>query len=250
MARASIPTVIGLITILGLLCSVLWAQPELEYQERGDYFEGVKPRPVSGFDIEVLSALVDYKEAASRLPDRLRVRFYLDKKSDVHMIVRELDTSLFYWLDKVRPAHSWRDGSYNEFVWPTDKVLQRLDDKLDIYKLGVLVRVGQPTPARVERLAPALLYHSTVPDSIPGYLFTMKTNGDARLSCSIYREGKSDPLTTETFTRAYAGLSFTVHWDARGERDGDYTLVCKGFFLDTSEKLEQVISFHHLMRAR
>jgi hypothetical protein len=250
VVRASILTVFSLEIILVLPPAVLWAQPELEYQNRGDYFEGIRPKPVSGYAIEVLSALVDYKEPATRLPDQLRVRFYLDKEADVHLVVREQDYKLFYWLDKVKPPHSWRGGSYNEFAWPTKNVLQRLDQNIDMYKLGVLIRVGHPTPARVERLAPAVLYHSTAPASIPGYLFTMKTNGDARLSCSVYLKGKSEPLSTETFTRTLGGLPFTVRWDARGAGDGDYTLVCRGFFLDTNQGLEQTISFHHLPRAQ
>jgi len=250
MVRKPILIALHLAFLLGLIPTHLSAQADLDYQNRGEYYEGIRPKPVSGYDIEVLSMLVDYKESTEHLPDQLRVRFYLDKKADVHMIVREKDHRLFYWLDKVKPAHSWRGGSYNEFVWPTKNVLQQLDDKLDMYKLGVLIRIGQPTPARVEQLAPAVLYHSKAPDSISGYRFTMKTNGDARLSCSVYREGKSDPLTTETFTRTQGGLPFTVLWDARGAGDGDYTLVCKGFFLDTNQGLEQTISFHHLMRAR
>ena len=56
---------------------------------------------VSGYDIEVLSALIDYKELATRLSNQLRVQFYLDHLADVHLIVREQDYQLLSWLDKV-----------------------------------------------------------------------------------------------------------------------------------------------------
>jgi len=49
---------------------------------------------VSGYDIEVLSALIDYMELATRLPDQLRVQFVLDHLADVHLIVREQDYRL------------------------------------------------------------------------------------------------------------------------------------------------------------
>ncbi|HWV46853.1 MAG TPA: hypothetical protein VN039_12685 [Nitrospira sp.] len=64
--------------LLGALIAplLLWADANLDYQNRGDRFEGVKPKPVSGYDIEVISVLADYREPAERLPDQLRVGFY------------------------------------------------------------------------------------------------------------------------------------------------------------------------------
>ena len=56
---------------------------------------------VPGYDIEVLSALIEYKELATRLSNQLRVQFYLDHLADVHLIVREQDYRLVSWLDKV-----------------------------------------------------------------------------------------------------------------------------------------------------
>ena len=250
MVRTLILIVLHLAIISGLTPALLSAQSDLDYQNRGEYYEGVRPKPVSGFDIEVLSVLVDYREPTDRLPDQLRARFYLDSKTDVYLNIREQDYRLFYWLDKVKLSKDWRPQSYNEFVWPTGNVLRRLDQKLDIYELGVLIRIGQQTPAQVERLAPAILYHSHLPDSVPGYLFTMKANGDARLSCSIYRAGKGDPLMTQTFSRIPGGRPFTVQWNARNAEEAEHTLVCKGFFLDTNQQLLQMIRFHHMPKVK
>lgn len=228
----------------------LSAQSDLDYQNRGEYYEGIRPKPVSGYDIEVLSVLVDYRDPADHLPDQLRARFYLDRKTEVYLNIREQDYRLFYWLDKVKLLEEWRPQSYNEFVWSTANVLRRLDPKLDIYELGVLIRLGQQTAAQVERLAPVILYHTHLPDSVPGYLFTMKANGDARLSCMIYRAGKGDPLMTQAFSRIPGGRPFTVQWNARNAEEAEYTLVCKGFFLDTNQPLLQMIRFHHTPRAK
>jgi hypothetical protein len=245
-------TVLGLyLALFTITCPApLFAQSDLDYQNRGEYYEGIRPKPVSGYDIEVLSVLVDYKDSTDRLPDQLRVRFYLDNKTDVYLSVREHDYRLYYWLDKVKAVKEGQPQSYNEFAWSTGNVLRKLDPKLDMYELGVLFRLGQPTPAQVERLAPAILYHSRLPDAVPGYLFTMKANGDARLACSVYRAGKGDPLMSQSFSRIPGGRPFTVQWNARNAEEAEYTLVCKGFFLDTNQPLLQMIRFHHTPRVK
>jgi hypothetical protein len=228
-----------------LLTQALWAESNLDYQNRGDRFEGIRPKPVSGYDIEVISVLVDYQEPAEQLPDQLRVTFYLQSPTPVHLIVRERDFRLYYWLDKVKPAKDWQTKSVNEFTWPTGAVLRQLDQKLNFYELGVLIRLKKDTPASVEDIAPAILYHAKPPDKIGGYLFTMKTNGDARLSCKVYRDGESAELMTQAFRRIPGGRPFTVRWDAGGAQEGPYSLVCKGYFLDNSQPVQQTIRFFH-----
>jgi hypothetical protein len=224
----------------------------LEYQDRGGrYAEGIKPEPVSGYDIELISVLVDYKDFTDHLPDQLRVRFYLPNQSEVNLIVRELDFQFYYWLDRVKPlTTTWRVGEQNEFDWPTGTVLRRLDETIDMYSLGVLIRLGKAMPAAVEDVAPAVLYHTKLPSVNAGYLFTMRTNGDARLSCSIYREGRIDPLMTQTFRRIPGGRSFTVPWNSSGSQEARYRLVCTGFFLDTNQPLEQTVRFYHKQTVR
>lgn len=228
------------------------ASTGLEYQDRwGRYAEGVKPEPVSGFDVELVSVLVDYKDPTDRLPDQLRVRFYLPVQEEVDLIVREQDFRFYYWLDKVKaPLQTWHPRSQNDFAWPTSTVLRRLDDKMDMYSLGVLVRLGKTIPASVEEAAPAILYHKKLPDSVPGYLFTMKTNGDARLSCSVYREGSTDPITTNVFRRIPGGRPFTVPWNTASSLEGRYRLVCTGFFLDTNQPIQETVRFYHKQTVR
>lgn len=234
-----------LVLVLFLLPHALWAESNLDYQNRGDRFEGIRPKPVSGYDIEVISALVDYQEPAEQLPDQLRVAFFLQGQAPVHLTVREQDYRLFYWMDKVKPAKDWQAKSVNEFTWPTGTVLRQLDQKLNLYELGVLIRLRKGTPASVEDIAPAILYHARPPEKIGGYLFTMKTNGDARLSCKVYREGEPAELMTQSFRRIPGGRPFTVRWDAGGAQEGRYALVCKGYFLDTNQPLQQTVRFFH-----
>ena len=152
--------------LLGVLIGPLplWADADLDYQNRGDRFEGVKPKPVSGYDIEVISVLADYHVPAERLPDQLRVGFYLQRHTPVYLTIREQDYRLYYWLDRVKPAKEWQAKSVNEYTWSTGAVLRQLDQKLNPYELGVLIRLGRETPAENEEIAPAILYyHACLP---------------------------------------------------------------------------------------
>ena len=228
-----------------LMPQVLWAESNLDYQNRGDRFEGVRPKPVSGYDIEVISVLADYQEPANQLPDQLRVVFYLQNQIPVYLTVREQDYRLYYWLDRVKPAKVWQAKSVNEYSWPTGAVLRQLDQKLNTYELGVLIRLGRDTPAENEDIAPAILYHERPPAKIGGYLFTMKTNGDARLSCKVLRGKESTELMTQAFRRLPGGRPFTVRWDAGSAPEGQYALVCDGYFLDTNQPLRQTVRFFH-----
>jgi hypothetical protein len=234
------------ITLLLLIVPLsTWADSTLDYQNRGDRSEGIRPKPVSGYDIELISVLADYQEPATQLPDQLRVGFYLQSQTPVYLTVREQDYRLFYWLDKIKPTKPWQANSINEFTWPTNAVLQRLDQKLNPYELGVLIRLGRETPATNEEIAPAILYHAHPPKKINGYLFTMKTNGDARLSCKIFRGREPTELMTQTFRRIPGGRPFTVRWETGAAQEGQYALVCDGYFLDNNQHLTQTVRFFH-----
>ena len=234
------------ITLLLLIAPLsTWADATLDYQNRGDRFEGIRPKPVSGYDIELISVLVDYQEPTTQLPGQLRVAFHLQNQPAVHLTVREQDYRLFYWLDKIKPTKPWQANSLNEFTWPTGAVLRQLDQRLNIYELGVLIRLKKETPAADEDVAPAILYHTKPPEKIGGYLFTMKTNGDARLSCKIFRDGTADPLMNQSFRRIPGGRPFTVRWETGAAQEGQYALVCDGYFLDTNQHLGQTVRFFH-----
>lgn len=238
--------------VLGVLIAplALWADSSLDYQNRGDRFEGIKPKPVSGYDIEVISVLVDYQEPTAQLPDQLRVAFHLPIQTTVQLTVREQDYRLYYWLDKIQPVTPWVANKFNEFTWPTSTVLRQLDRRLNLYELGTLIRLNRETPGSVEEVAPAILYHTRLPEKISGYLFTMKTYGDARLSCTMYQDGTVDPVMNQSFRRIPGGRPFTVRWDAAGAKEARHALVCKGFFLDTNVELKQTVQFLHKPTAR
>ena len=220
------------------------ADVTLQYQNRGDRYEGIKPKPVAGYDIELISVLIDYEEKTERMPDRLKVRLFLNQTSDVNVVVRELDYDYYYWLDKVRPTQTWQPGFNNTFEWSTRDVLQKLS-RMKVYDLGVLARLGQAQPRRIERVAPAILYHHRPPRSVEAYLFTFKTGESARLRCSVYVDRLSKPVFVRNFRRVRGGRPFTFRWDAKRAAPGYYRLVVDGYLLENSAPIAQTVSFYH-----
>lgn len=237
------------IAILILFALFTWtsfaaAQTHMQYQDRGNRYEGIKSRPVSGYNIELISARVDYKEKTEQVPKRFKVKFYLEKASKVYLTVRELDYKHYYWMDKVQLSKVWAQGFDNTFEWPTEVVIQRLDE-INMYSLGVVARLKNPKPGMVEQVAPVILYHSHVPSTIEGYLFTFKTNAEARLTCSIYKAGETDPVFTSTFRRQRAGRPFTVRWNSSLAQEGPYQLLITGYLLKTNDSIDQTVRFFH-----
>ena len=122
------------------------AQQDLQYQRRGNRSEGIKSKPVSGYDVELLSALVDTQEDMSKLGATIGFRFFLkDPAAGVYPLVRELElrNTITFWTT-LQPGTAWQVGYGNVFEWPTGVVLGRLD-AFKPSDLGIVVRLGKAT---------------------------------------------------------------------------------------------------------
>ena len=231
-------------TVISLMLLCLFVEYTLagvEYQNRGNRYEGVNPKPVAGYNIELISVLADYREEVEqKTPVQFRLKFYLHETPKVYLTVRELDYKHYYWMDKLTPRGGrWKPGAYNNFEWSTQDVILQLDG-LKMYDLGAVARLERPEPARIERVAPVIFYHSELPATIERYRFTLKTYGDARLICSIYKEGEAEAVFTRNFPRQRGGRPFTVPWDGTKRNgtkaaEGAYKLVIGGYFLGTND---------------
>jgi hypothetical protein len=244
--RVSNPIMLFMLLSLSAWCGSVLAETSLEYQDRGDRYEGVKPEPVSASvsEIELISAEVAHKEEAKEMPDQLKVRFYLRRPSEVFLTVRELDNKYYYWMDEVQPLEPWRPGFDNVFEWSTKEVIQPLGD-IGMYDLGVVARLERRKPGMVERIAPVIFYHSHVPMAVEGYRFTLIAGGDARLTSHIYEEGENEPMHTEIFRRQRGGRPFIVRWVSGRARKGPYKLVIGGYRLDNNEPVDLTVHFYH-----
>jgi hypothetical protein len=232
--------------------SILGAQQDLQYQLRsdkavGNWKEGIKPKPVAGSILELISVLADYQEPLpdGKFPPSGKLQFYLDEPHHVFLTIRELDYRTYYWLDHVTPSRPWEKGFQNAFVWPSDPVLQQLIPPLDLYDLGGLIRLDAETPSGVERIAPGVLFHHTPPSKIEGYVFTFTTGEDVRVLISILQEATGNTVDSRTFRRKRAGRPFTIHWKAGEAEPGFYKLEITGMSLSTNLAIAKDIYFFH-----
>jgi hypothetical protein len=221
------------------------AQDDLSYQRRADRYEGIKPKPVSGFDIELLSALIDYRDHPEKLGERFHVRFFLPRSEDVHIVVRELDYRNYYWLDRVKPHAGWKAGFGNVFDWPTSAVLQPLG--MHMSELGVVARREHERPSAVEKVAPVLFYQSQFPSRVPGYVFHFRLREDAKIKGAIYPAAGGDPIVSLDLGRQRGGRQFALKWDVSSAPapEGSYKLVVSGYLLSSNDPVSQVVEFYH-----
>jgi hypothetical protein len=237
---------LALLLCVLILATPLGAQDDLQYQKRANRYEGIKPKPVSGFDIELLAAQVDYRESIDVLGDRLRIRFYLDQNRPVHLVVRELDYKYFYWLDKIEPRQPWRMGFDNVFEWPTGDVLKQLRG-MQPYQLAVVARLDKPTPSADESVAPVVLYQGKTPSTAKGYVFYFRLREQATVKAAIYSDANTNqPIYTQEFGKQDGERPFAVRWSpTAATRAGRYRLVLQGRVLSTNDSIVQVVRFYH-----
>jgi hypothetical protein len=213
----------------------------LDYQNRGNRWEGIAPNPVSGLDIELLSALVDYNEKWQPLPAACKLKFYLPKSANVDLTVRELRPKHFYKMDRVLPKSSWQTG-FNQYQWSTGDVIAALN--LNIPKLGVVARLTK-TPSSAEQVAPVVFYHSTMPKNVGGYLFAFKVGGSAQLKYAIYQGHSETPTASGDLGKQSVGEPFVVYWKSANAQEGPYELIVDGHFLDNFLPIHQSVRFYH-----
>lgn len=230
------------------------AQSSLDYRDRGNRFEGVRPLPVSGYTIELLSFRATYDEPLrpGSNPALYRMRFFLENRVPAYVVVREVQNKHSYWLDEVKTPTPWGPGFANAFEWSTKDVIDQLPG-LKLYDLGVTVRVGNKMPSDLETVAPVILYHSVLPGAISGYEFAFKTNATARLEFTVERgDGTAvTPTPTPRIAPKWSyGVPLHVTWDASRAAAGEYRLKVTGRVLENNNKLGKEIRFFHQPNVR
>ncbi|MEO6021625.1 MAG: hypothetical protein ABIP64_00590 [Burkholderiales bacterium] len=227
-----------------------WAQ-DLSYQKRGNRNEGIKAKPVSGFDIELLAAQGSYGDETDKLGERFYARFYLERPSPVFLTVRELDYKYYYWLDNIEHKGRWQAGFDNVFDWPTKDVVSQLGN-LRISDLGVVARLDSPQPRAIEKIAPVIFYQSQTPANIEGYQFAFKLREDAKVKAVVYKETSDEGIVVQPLAPQRGGRPFWIKWNLSNATapEGAYKLVVSGYLLSTNDPLNQVVRFYHQPRLK
>lgn len=243
---------LGLMVLIRLLgfCLVLsgnaLGQEKLDYQKRANRYEGIKPKPVSGFDIELLSARIDHHDDTGGVGERFQVRFFLDQARPVHLLVREVDYKHYYWMDRVEPSSPWQAGFSNVFDWPTADVIRQLNG-LSLYDLGVVARLDNPSPRAEERVAPALLFQAKQPVKVNGYIFVFRLREEAKIKGAVYKASGGAPVLVQDLGQQRGGRPFEFRWDfsRASAPQGAYKLVLSGYVLSNNDPVTQVVHFYH-----
>jgi len=138
----------------------------ITYQERGNYWEGVADRKVSGVKYEILSFRVG-NLLPPTLPSELTITFQhgiCDSPDSNHTacsvapVIQTLDRTEYYRLDRIDPSgHQWQPNRVCEFSWGTENVLEQLSPRPAADELGVLVRLDGLAARDNIRVAPVLL---------------------------------------------------------------------------------------------
>jgi hypothetical protein len=227
--------------------------PNLVYQSRGKYREGIRTTLSTGPTLDLIAALVDYQDMQllSALPQVFGARFYLPDGRPASLVIREIKPRYFYWLGDLS-APTWQTGKANDFVWPTDKVVRFLNwdhsGPLRLTDLGAIVRIGNQTPSGLEVVAPVALYQMRAPDMVDGYRFVFLPNQQMRLQFQIFRAEDSNALETQPAVRILANAPHAVTWKAGRLSAGWYRLVGSGYAVSDNARVNAEVRFYHSSR--
>lgn len=219
------------------------AGPRTDYGSRTNRHEGLRAHPVGGYQLELISVLLDTLPPTSGLPDSLSIEFYLRDSTlvtpgSIDIIVRESNYSHYYWLDKPVPKQGrWRPGR-NVFSWPTSDVLAAVDPRIPIEGLAALVILGSAEPGRPIRTTPAILRGPERTDGAKYCLLTFRPGARCRLQVTVRAAGTDSVVFRSGSPRTCdAELPADFRWKVDGLPSGTYRVEAQGTLLRTGAPL-------------
>jgi hypothetical protein len=218
-------------------------QASLKYQDRGDRFEGVDKGFPTSAKAELISAVVNYNETLTQIPSQYKLKFYLSKTVPVFVTVREIDNKYNYWMDKLKPRSGWHQGFDNEFLWPTQAVIQQKQIRLE--ELGAVAQLGSSDSSVDMDVAPVILFSTGLPARIDGYSFTFTVSRKADVTFSFAKDVDNSPLLATQSQEIPARRPRTVSWNAAKITEGRYKLSIKVIYSDNGKQVDQTIRFYH-----
>ena len=236
-----------------ILTAMAFAQaPDLSYQQRGSYKEGIRTMPSTFSRVDLLAACIDYAEP-SQNASMYHALFYMpEHMNDLHLLIREVeDIRYFYWLDRPQDS-AWQPNRANRFDWPTSVIRYlnyRDNHQLVLDDLGALVRVGE-VPQQVERVLPVALYSVQPPQEVDSYSFAFRPDGPTRLTFEVFPENSHTPAAPiQVFDHAAADKTQWVRWSVTNWKDGWYLIKIGGYALaGDGGEVKQEVHFYHSRR--
>jgi hypothetical protein len=224
----------------------------LNYQKRAGYSEGIRYEPSSGkAELNLIGAMVDYREAYQKLPGTFKAAFYLPKADQVYLTIREVDPRRNYWLDNLVPA-KWKSGDLNTFAWSTGTVIASLNTPktpFGLDQLAATARLGRASPSNSETVAPVALFYNRPPAGAETYRFIFRPTARMRLKFILTPEGKPAPAQPQqVFPSVLAMEPHEVKWSAKSLPDGWYHINVTGYAAQNNDPVNADIRFYHSAR--
>lgn len=215
----------------------------LDYQRRGDHFEGLRTRPVAG-SVRLISARVLEASQPTRSTwgSRASIRFFLPSSGDVELAVRPLRSgAVYYLLDRV--SATWRIGRVNSYSWDTAPVLRHLS--IHPSDLGVVVNLNSSADRDSERVLPVVMFGDPVGKGRKSYRFSLKSDARVRVNAKIYKVGARLALYQRPANTEEPGSPFTIQWRAPiSTTEGWYRLILNGAAEDGTKVDKEIIFYH------
>lgn len=231
-----------LFVVLGSV-NLAWGQcAACKWSDRGDRFEGIASRQVSGGCCELLGVQYKRAEKIDANASKLRLFFWLPESASPEIVVWQPSTNYM-----MVPKDKKYAKGLQSFSWPRQAVLEPLGVNIDT----LYTRVHDSR----EVYFPALLSTSDRPKPAGSYLFILESGGGIDARCTVEREanGKLTPIRSFPFKEDFGGV-FQVGWDGLDDQGkpaaaGTYVLRLKGLLDgETIEDLNYTIRFQHYGR--
>lgn len=212
------------------------------WSDRGDRFEGIKNRQVSGGCCELLGVHYQRADRLAEGAPRLYLHFWMPAPARPDIVVWQPSTNYL-----MIPKEKRYGEGLQSFSWPRQEVLEPLRVQTDRLYARVV------NPAKV--YFPVLLSTSEKPSPAGSYRFFLQSGGGIEGRCTIEREvdGRLVPVRSLPVKQEFGGV-FPIDWDGRDDGGrtvppGVYALRIKGLLdAETIEKLNFVAHFQHYGR--
>ena len=218
----------------------VWGQCQTcKWSDRGDRFEGIANKEVSGGCCEILG--VHYKRAGKidASASKLNLFFWLPEAASPEIVVWQPTTN-YMMVPKSRKY----PGGLQSFSWPRQVVIEPLGVNIDT--LFTRVRDSR------EVYFPVLLATSSNPEPAGSYLFILQSGVGIDARCIIERDagGRLTPIRSFPFQEEFGGI-FQIPWNGLDDQGkpappGTYVLHLTGEQEgETIETLNFSVRFQH-----
>jgi len=220
----------------------------LPWQDRGDYYEGIKGRETEAH-LELISAAIFHREKlnneATPSSNNVKIKFYLPEDDTVFISVRTF-SRYDYWM---QPKQKEWKRSWNLFSWSRALVLNHLRPEPQLQDLGAVALIGGEY---ADTLAPIVLYQTQPPSQITEYRFIFRPpdTGDLlEFKWICYKLGENPPVGEWNSEpgRKPAGSPFDFFWNCVNKEEGWYQLNMRGRleFPAKDRELEMTYRLYH-----